>query len=45
MVREEGAMLSIRNNATYAKSVSSPDQSRFARPTLELFEMGLEQAG
>jgi hypothetical protein len=38
LVREEGPMLEIRNNATYAKPVSSPDVSRFARPKMELFE-------
>ncbi|MBD2428939.1 AAA family ATPase [Phormidium sp. FACHB-1136] len=37
LVREEGAMLEIRNKATYAKPVSSPDQSRFARPRQTLF--------
>lgn len=37
LVREEGAMLEIRNHATYAKPVSSPDTSRFARPALTLF--------
>lgn len=37
LVREEGAMLEIRNKATYAKPVSSPDQSRFARPKQTLF--------
>jgi len=37
MVREEGAMLEIRNNATFAQPVSSLDTSRFARAKLELF--------
>ena len=37
LVREEGAMLEIRNQATYAKPVSSPDTSRFARPKQTLF--------
>ncbi|MBD2311234.1 AAA family ATPase [Desertifilum sp. FACHB-1129] len=37
LIRSEGPMLEIRNNATYAKPVSSPDTSRFARPKMELF--------
>lgn len=45
LVREEGPMLEIRNHATYAKPVSSPDTSRFARPQQELFECGVGTAG
>lgn len=37
LIRSEEPMLEIRNNATYAKPVSSPDTSKFARPKMELF--------
>ena len=40
MVREEGPMLMIRNNATYAQPVCSPDSSRFALKRWELFGDG-----
>jgi hypothetical protein len=36
--REEGAILEIRNKATFAKPASGPDVSIFARPQQELFE-------
>lgn len=37
MIREETQMFEIRNHATYARSASSADNSRFARPAQELF--------
>jgi hypothetical protein len=36
--REEGAILEIRNKATFAKPASGADVSVFARPQQELFE-------
>ncbi|WNZ45256.1 AAA family ATPase [Leptolyngbya boryana CZ1] len=38
MIREEEAILAIRNRASFARSAASPDQSRWAAPEQRLFQ-------